>query len=352
MKGIQVILFKFEFKLLEVYLSNACWIEFFRQGWAYCLSLQICILVYRFKQNHLILMWGMWKDHCLVKHKRGRKVIAFVFLCFEEHIVELSEAENYFRMGREPSQSMTASLHSSYRGCDLTSCGLLKNPTLSMHGIPNRVNNHFEAGVGCPPFSWSVVNNWGKNSRSFLRGCGSGFMARMGSNSRILPYLWVLEPSTLLCTSCFSEEKNGLYSCLVCNNFRTRPSWESLGELLAFSYWRYNVQSHAGQPEVKMKLKPDLVLPGHFEGAIQAIVMSSMLSAGGKRCCSVSGALPRVFMRGPSAALESSHSLKVQWASAESELSVKVAPFLFNNVGAKVGCGLHVSQLLSRKIID
>lgn len=85
-------------------------------------------------------------------------MVAFVFLCFEEHIVELSETEKYFRMGREPSQSMTASLHSSYRGCDLTSCGLLKNPTLLMHGIHNRVNNPFQAGVGCPLFSWSVVS--------------------------------------------------------------------------------------------------------------------------------------------------------------------------------------------------
>lgn len=118
----------------------------------------------------------------------------------------------------------------------------------------------------------------------------------------------------LLCISCFSEQKNYLYSCLPCNNFRTRPSWEILREVLAFSHWRYNIQSHAGQPEVKMKLKPDLFLPGHFGGAMQATVMSFMLSAGGKRCCSVVGALPWLSVRGPSAALGNSHGLNVQWA--------------------------------------
>ena len=96
-------------------------------------------------------------------------MVAFVFLYFEDHIVEVSEAENCCRMGREPSQSRSASLHSGYRSCDSTSCGLLKNPTLPRHGIHNRVNNSFQAGVGRPPFSWSVVGNRGKNSRSFLR---------------------------------------------------------------------------------------------------------------------------------------------------------------------------------------
>lgn len=70
-------------------------------------------------------------------------MVPFVFLCFEEHIVELSEAENCCRMGREPSQSRSASLQSGFRGCDSTSCGLLKNPTLPRHGIHNRVNNPF-----------------------------------------------------------------------------------------------------------------------------------------------------------------------------------------------------------------
>ena len=97
-------------------------------------------------------------------------MVAFVLFCFEEqHIVELSEAENSCRMGRKPLQSRSTSLHFDYRGCDSTSCGLLKNPTLLRHGIHNRVYNPFQAGVGRPPFSWSVVGNRGKNSGTFLR---------------------------------------------------------------------------------------------------------------------------------------------------------------------------------------
>lgn len=107
-------------------------------------------------------------------------MVAFVFLCFEEHVVELSEAENCCRTGRESLQSRSASPRSGYRGCDPTSCGLLKNPTLPRHGIHNRVNNPFQAGVVGSPFSWSVVGNRGKNSGSFLRErmwfwvCGQG----------------------------------------------------------------------------------------------------------------------------------------------------------------------------------
>ena len=68
------------------------------------------------------------------------------------------------------------------------------------------------------------------------------------------------------------------------------------------------MQSRAEQPEIKLKLKPDLSLPGHFGGAMGAIIMSSMINARGKRCCSVVGALLRVSIRGPSAALEQSWS--------------------------------------------
>lgn len=59
--------------------------------------------------------------------------------------------------------------HSGCRGCGSTSCGLLKIPTLPRHGICNRVNNPFQAAVGHPPFSWSVVGNRGKNRGSLLR---------------------------------------------------------------------------------------------------------------------------------------------------------------------------------------
>lgn len=80
--------------------------------------------------------------------------------------------------------------------------------------------------------------------------------------------------------------------------------------------------------------------------------MPSMPKAWGKRCCDVVGALLRV--RGPSAALGSSHGLKVQWAWGESELWSSVYKWHHSfliTFGAKVGCGLHVSQLQSRKKI-
>lgn len=91
---------------------------------------------------------------------------AFVFLCFEEHFVELTEAENCCRMGWEPLQNRSASLYSSYGGCNLTTCGLLKNTTLPSHGIHNSVNKCFQSWVGCPPFPWSAAGNTGKNSGS------------------------------------------------------------------------------------------------------------------------------------------------------------------------------------------
>lgn len=80
------------------------------------------------------------------------------------------------------------------------------------------------------------------------------------------------------------------------------------------------MQSCAGQPEIEMKLKPDLSLPDCFGGAMGAIVMFSMLTVWGKSCCGVVVALLQVSGRGPSAALGSSHGLKVLGSWAESEL--------------------------------
>lgn len=69
------------------------------------------------------------------------------------------------------------------------------------------------------------------------------------------------------------------------------------------------------------------------------VVMFSRLNAQGKRYCSVVGALLQVPIRGPSAA-------------SESELrcsAYKWHHFILVRLDAKVGCGLHVSQLQSRK---
>lgn len=55
-------------------------------------------------------------------------MVIFVFLCFEEYIVELSETENYCRMGKQPLKNRRASLQSDYRSCEFSSCGLLKIP--------------------------------------------------------------------------------------------------------------------------------------------------------------------------------------------------------------------------------
>lgn len=74
------------------------------------------------------------------------------------------------------------------------------------------------------------------------------------------------------------------------------------------------MQSRAGQPEIKMKLKPNLSLPSCFGGAMGTIVTFSVFSAWGKRCCCLVGALLWVSIRGPSATLGTSHGPKVQWA--------------------------------------
>lgn len=112
------------------------------------------------------------------------------------------------------------------------------------------------------------------------------------------------------------------------------------------------MQSCGGQPEIKMKLKPDLSLTSCFGGAMGTIVMFSVFNAWGKRCCCVVGALLRVSIRGPGATLGTSDGLKVQWVWAESELRCSAYKWHHSflvTFGAKVGCGLHVSQLQSRK---
>lgn len=64
-------------------------------------------------------------------------MVKFVFFCFEEYMVELSETENYCRMGKQPLKNRRASLRSGYRSCEFSS----ENPFLPRHGIHNRVNN-------------------------------------------------------------------------------------------------------------------------------------------------------------------------------------------------------------------
>jgi len=81
------------------------------------------------------------------------------------------------------------------------------------------------------------------------------------------------------------------------------------------------MQSHAGQPEIKTKLKPVLFLPGCLAAAMGAIVVVPPCSMHRERGAAVW--LEPCF-RCPSEAqvlaLGSSHGLKVQQAWAQSEL--------------------------------
>lgn len=107
------------------------------------------------------------------------------------------------------------------------------------------------------------------------RGCGSGFMARVGGNSHILPYPRVLEPNVLLCTSCACHRKTistadfpatasglglpgaawgklllFLTGCAVCSHMMT--AWNQneteIWFVFVWSFWRSNGshQHHLG----------------------------------------------------------------------------------------------------------